>query len=270
MKEKKVNIKKRRNKPRFAVIYGIILFIATVTLMGHVLYHLWWSPRMETGVPILGYRMSDLSEIDESWLTETEEFGGNQEYVDYVELLWAKGPVIYFNVRVEEETSLRNARLAATEIVEHFIEISDEVALDYNLQVVVSYGDIAQRKEENQAAVTAHVHEYYWSLTEAILAHAEAYPSSANVDRAERNINAFANSILLSAGEDELDSMRARHAAIKVMTVDQEAESVAEHGFIPVYVADHSGDVRRVPPSEISEFPNWGVWNNQRSRIDWN
>ena len=265
MEEKKVNIKKRRKKPRFAVIYGIILLITTVALAGHVLYNLWWSPRAETGVPILGYRMDDIPEIDESWLRETEEFGGNQEHVEYVELFPTTGPVIYFNVRIEEGTSRRNARSAATDIVEYFIEISDEVALYYNLQVVVSYGDIAARRAENRAAVAAHVHEYNWSFTESTLEYAERYPSSANVSRAEININIrLTESILIAAGEEELERMRARLAAITVMTPEQESEMIEEQGFIPSY----SG-IRQVPPTDISDFPIWGVWNNRRSRINW-
>lgn len=270
MEERNRSIKKRKKPLKFTVIYGIILFIATVALAGHVLYHLWWVPRAGAGTPILGYRMDDIPELNESWLRETEAFGGQQQHVDYVELFWNTGPVVYFNVRVLEHTSLSDARLAAADIVAHFIEISHETALDYNLQVVVSYGDIVERRKENQAAVIAHVHEFRWRLAEALLAHAENYPSSDNVSRALNNIDVYENSIIIAAGEAELDDMRSRQAAISVMTAEQEAEWIETHGFVPVYVADHGGDIRNVPPSDISEFPNWGVWNRQHSSIDWN
>lgn len=265
MKEKKLNITKRIKKPSFALIYGMILFVATIVLVWSVLYNLWWIPKSSTGTPVLGYRTEDITELDEAWITATEEFGGNQTNVDEVEIFSTTGPVIYFDVRIIEGTSRENARVAATEIVEYFIEISDEVALDYNLQVAVSYGDIAELKKENQAAVTAHVHEYYWSLTEAILAFAEEVPSSDNVKRAYDNLIAYENSIILSAGEDELARMRSRQEAITVMTPEQEVSMVEEEGQIPRY-----NNSRQVPPTEISQFPNWGSWNGQSSTIDWN
>lgn len=265
MTKKNLNVTKRIRRPRIAFIYGIILCIATIVLAGAVIYTLWWTPRSATGAPILGYRMEGIAELEESWITQTEDFGGNHEHIDDVKITLTTGPVIYFDVRVIEGTSRRNAREAATVIVEHFIEISDEAALDYNLQVVISYGDIAAIIEENQAAVTAHVHEYYWLLTEAILAFAEQVPSSFNVTRAYENINAFENSIILAAGEDELARMRSRQEAITVLTSEEEAARVEAEGQIPRY----SNPVQ-VPPTEISQFPNWGTWNTRRSRIDWN
>jgi hypothetical protein len=265
MKEK-LDIRKRIGRPRFAHIYGIILLIATIGLAFHVLYNLWLTPRIGTGTPMLGYRMEGIPELNESWVTATVEFGGNQAHVDYVEIFPTTGPVIYFNVRVEEGTSLSKARSAATDIVEHFIEISNEVARDYSLQVVVSYGDIAAQKEENQAAVTAHVHEYNRSFAESTLEYAERYPSRANVSRAEININTrLTESIIIAGGEEELERMRTRFEAITVMTEEQEQALIDEQGHIPSY----SG-LRQVPPTDISDFPNWGVWNNRRSRINWN
>ena len=258
--------RKKIRKPRFAVIYGIIMFIATCVFVGWVLYDLWWLPRVETGIPILGYRMDDIPDIDEIWLSRAVEFGNNQDYTDYVDIFWNEGPVIYFNIRVLEETELDDARSVASDIVEYLIEISNQVVLYYNLQAVISYGDIAQRRTENQAAVAYHVHEYNWSLTEAILAHAEEYPSRGNVSRADQNLNTFASSIIISAGEEELERMQARHEEITAWTDEQEDEWVEEHGAIPVY---GDGDVRQVPPSEISEFPNWGTWSNQHERMIW-
>jgi len=265
MRERKLNITKRLRKPRFALIYAVILFVATIALTWIVLHNLWLSPRMATGVPILGYRMEGIPELDDSWLAATTEFGRTQTNVEDVKIFWTTGPVVYFEVRLNEGTSRRDGRAVATRIVEHFIDLSDEAALYYNLQVVISVGDIAVRRAENQEAVTAHVHEYNWSLAEAILAHAERYPSSANVNRARDNINVFANSITLAAGEAELASMRSRYEAITAWTAEEEAARVEEDGLIPGY----SG-FRQVPPSEISRFPNWGVWSNRRSRIRWN
>lgn len=266
MKEKKLNITKRVGKPRIAFIYGVILFIATIVLVGVVLYNLWWVPRIATGTPMLGYRMEDIPEIDESWITATEEFGENQKHVDEVEIHATTGPVIYFNVRVDEGTSLKKARAAAAEIVEHFRDISDEVVPHYNLQVVISQGDIAALRVENQAAVTAHSHEYLYDFAESTLDYAEQYPSSGNVQRAEVNINSrLTNSIRFAVGEEGLERMRERLAAIIVMTSAEEAALIEELGYMPSY-----SPIMQVPATEISQFPNWGVWNDRRSRIDWN
>ncbi|MCL2559167.1 MAG: hypothetical protein FWE07_01655 [Turicibacter sp.] len=271
----KRDLKKRRTKPRVAFLYGIGLFVATAVFAGVVLYQLWWQPRVATGNPIFGYRMEEMPELNEAWLSATEEFGGNQVHVDYVEVIWMSGPVIYFNIRVEEGISLSEAHSAAVPILEYFIETSNEAALDYSLQVVVSYGEIAYLdgdgnlaglRADNQREVAAHTHEYHRSFAESTLEYAERYPSRANMTRANDNINSlFTASILAAGGEEELESMRTRFAAITPMTDEEESAFIESQGYIPEY----SG-VWQVPPTNISDFPNWGVWNNRRSRIDWN
>ena len=253
------NTKQHKGKKwlKFRHVYGFLLFLLTLALAGHAFDLLVLTPRREVGI-ILGYRMENIQALEEAWMRETETFGGTLPHVDDVTIFWNTGPVVYVSVRVDPGTSLNDARYVAREVIEFFIEASHEVARQYDIQVVVSYGDVAEQRAANHTAVAQHVHDYHHQLVEAILAHAEQYPNEFNIHRASENLSAFAYSITVAVGESGLEEMRARLNGL--VAVD-----LAIGNEMPVYAGE-----RQVPPSNISEFPNWGTWSNERSSISWN
>ena len=254
---------KRKKWLKFRHIYALVLLGITVFLVWHVTNLLVITPvRMREAADLaLGDRMENIQELEESWKTATKEFGATLEEVEYVTIFWNTGPVVYVSVRLEPDIPRRYARRAARSVIEYFIEVSNEVVLQYDIQVVISRGDIEQQRIENNQAVVMHVHEYNHGLVERILAWAETYPSESNVQRAYDNINgAFTNSIEMVVGEEGLEAMRTRLAAIVIEPVGEDDDPM------PSYPAD----TRRIPPSEIARLPNWGTWCNERSRINWN
>jgi len=280
MMEKNKKQYKGKKWLKFRHIYGMIMLAVTVYFAWSVFDLLVITPGQQTGVVALGYRMENIQELEESWITGTENFGATLNSVDYVSIFWNTGPVVYVSVRVHPGTQLSVAQSAATEVVEYFIAVSNEVVLQYDIQVVVSYGDVEVLRAENHAAVVQHVHEYNHSLVEAILAHAEQYPSEYNVHRAYRNINAFPNSIRIAVGEDGLAGMRARLEMIDIVTevdgyedqgVENEGDEYnGENGEEGVVSMPRYPGERQIPRSHITDFPNWGTWCNVRSRISWN
>ena len=248
---------------KFRHIYALVLLAITALLVWHIVNLLILTPMRETGEVMHGSRMDNIQELEDSWRSETESFGATLDDVDYVTVFPPTGPVIYISVRVEPGTSRRYARRASRAVVEHFIEVSDEVALQYNIQIVVSYGDIVEMRAEHHAEVERHVHMYNYGLVEEILAHAELYPSETNVSRAETNITVFSNSIIAVGGDERLEEMRARVGALDGGV----AEALEEEDFEPM--PHFPADTREIPSSSISRFPIWGTWNNERARIVW-
>ena len=238
----------------------------------HVLNLLVLTPQRQTGQAPLGYRMEYIEHLEDFWLREVEDFGATLADVDYVDVVWTGGPVVYVSVRVFADTPLSYARHAAREVVEYFIETSGGVARQYNIQVVLSTGLIAERNEfgvvidgvlyENQAAVIRHVHEYNAGFAERTLAHAELYPSQANFDRAYGNINRVLNeSIVEVMGASGLAELRARLNAIEICQLTPEDE---DYVYLPRYLP-----TLQIEQSWIADFPNWGAWNNERNQIIW-
>ncbi|MCL1990381.1 MAG: hypothetical protein FWG67_05765 [Defluviitaleaceae bacterium] len=251
---------KGKKRLKFRHIYTLTMAVITVVFAWHVLDLLVITPIRATGL-VLGTRMDAIEPLETSWLLATEDFGATLGGVDEVSVFWNTGPVVYISVRVEPGSSRTDARNVTREIVDYFIEVSDDVALQYDIQVVASYGNITEQIAENHAAVLQHTHTYNHGFAEAVLSHAEQHPSQANFDRAYGNINSPSSrllpSIIAIAGEEGLDAMRARLSAIDLV----EEEDV----YIPEFPQVH-----QIPPSDIGRFPLWGTWDTDRSRIRWN
>ena len=262
--------KKQRKKLELTKFGMYKLFLASVVgvLLLHFIITLWWVPRRDAGSPVLGDRMEGIEQLEESWIQETEGFGNDHSNVYNFSIFWNSGPVVYFNVEVNEGVSLGDARSAAGDIVTYFIDLSDGVAEDYNLQVAISRAgdDLAELRDANHAAVREHALEHQHGFVEEILAHAEQYPTANNANRAYNHLRQFGNIIIEVAGEEELESMWERHGSIVELTAEQE-DQLAEDLGRPVPAA---GEDRRVPSTDFSTFPNFGVWDHDRGRINWN
>ena len=269
---------KGKRRLKFRHIYGLILFGLTVYFAWSVIDLLVLTPSRNTGIVALGARMENIDPLEDSWMNATENFGATLTDVDYVSLFWNTGPVVFVNVRFEPGISRSDARQIARDVVEYFIEVSNEVARQYDIQIVISYGDISYIDDEgnragilvdNQNAVVQHVHEYNFNFAEATLAWAENYPSNTNVTRASGNINSrFTNSIREIVGEEGLERMRARLAAIDVVIEpargEEEDDEDEDFERMPEYPRS-----AQIEQSNISDFPNWGTWCNDSSRIIW-
>lgn len=278
MEKNRATFKFKKLNLRFRHIYALIMIAVTSFFVWHVFDLLVLTPMRQAGQAPLGYRMSDIEYMEDFWMREVEEFGATLDNVDYVEIVWTGGPVIYIIVHVFGDSSPSYARRDGREIIEYFIEITDGVALQYNLQIVLFEGVIAERDErgvvvggvlyDNQVAVVRHVHEYNAGFAERTLAHAERYPSQANFDRAYGNINRVLNaSILEVVGESGLRELRDRLNAIEIFTInldDEEVDEDAEEVYMPWYPYS-----LQIEQSRISEFPNWGAWSNDHNRIIW-
>ena len=261
--EKNVKPFKWKKWIKFRHVYAIILLIITALLAWHVINLLVLTPMRETGETAHGSRMDNIEPLTEESVEATKEYAEALDDVEYIDITWQTGPVVYVNVRVEPGTTRRYARRASRSVVENFIETSDGVALQYDIQVVVSYGDIEEMRAEHHDAVRHHVHEYNHGLVERILEWAERYPSETNVSRADSNINIFAQSIVEIVEEEGLEAMRARVAALD----GGEPEPFEDEDFEPM--PSFAAETRQIPQSEISRFPIWGSWSNDRERIIW-
>lgn len=272
MEKNRTTIKVKKLGLKFRHIYALIMIAVTSFFAWHAFDLLVLTPARQTGRAPLGDRMAEIELLEDFWLRETEEFGATLADVDYVEVIWTGGPVVYVSVRVFADTPLSYARVAARDIVEYFVVASNNVAMQYDLQVVLSTGIIAERNElgvvidgvlyENQAAVIRHVHEYNARFAERTLAHAELYPSQANFDRAEGNINRVLNeSIVEVLGAAGLAELRNRLNAIVVSQLTPEDE---DYVYLPWYQPS-----LQIEQSQIADFPNWGTWNNDRNQIIW-
>jgi len=250
---------KLKKKSGFLRIYAWILAFVSVVVLAYVFVMLYFIPTRGAGEPILGYRLEGLEEIEQSWITETEAFGNGQAHVDEVDIFHT-GLVVYFNVRVENGTTLSQARSAAEAIGEFFIDVSDGVAEDYDLQFVVSYGDLTELREDNQEAMLEHVARHRMNMVEEILVFAEQYQTEENIIRARGNLDVFGSEF----PEDVRADFESRYENLSPMTEEQE-EALRERsdGNLPVANVEQN-----IPQSAIADFPNWGTW--VRNGVIWN
>jgi|GEM_PF-3483695 len=272
MEEKqKTNSKKKFDLTKLTKfqIYKLVLAGIVGILLLHFLITLWWVPRRDAGSPVLGDRMENIEQLENSWIRDTEAFGNDQSDVNEFSIFWNSGPVVYFNVEVNERVSRSDARSVATEIVAYFVDVSDGVAEDYNLQVVISRAgeDLRELRDENHAEVRAHTFAHQYALVEDILAHAEQYPTANNLNQVYRRLNEFRHVIIELSGEEGLAAMWERHGAVVELTAEQEDQLADQLGLsnVPSFREN-----RRISPTDMSRFPNFGVWNHNRGRIDWN
>jgi len=254
---------KMKKRLKFRHVYAIILMVITAYFAYHVIELLVFTPMRAQGTMILGSRMEEIEPLNEEWLRDTETFGANVNRVDYVSVFWNRGPVVYVNIRLEERTSTSNVREAANTVVGHFVGLAGSVIRPYSIQVVVSYGDIGELRDENQEALIQHVHEYNHEFVESLIRHAQTYPSPRNIDRARNNISDAAGnmyeSVVIVVGEEGRREMLER-----INAITPASDEDLEEGPMP----EHA--MRQIPRSEINRFPMWGTWNHRRDRIRWN
>ena len=264
-------------------IYVVFLVILSIAFAAHLVFNFYIEPRSLSGSPILGNRLEYLSNIPENVFTDTEAFGLTQTRVEAVTVSHI-GAIIYFNVRVEAGTGVEVARTAAEEISDFFLEQAGELAEGYNIQLVVSTGDIDELKAENRAEALDHVRRHQMNLVEELTIFAEQFPTTdatvgsnhGTIDRVLSNISllrrrqAYTEKVgeLYQVYETALADFEARVNALTPLT-NEEVEVLIEQNHGNILVRDIT-DIRDVPQSDITDFPSWGALNNTTGLIEWN
>ncbi|MEE1236670.1 MAG: hypothetical protein UHI85_01200 [Turicibacter sp.] len=246
---------KRVTKKR-AVLYGYIGVLAVVTvLFGYnVLKYFYLDPLKVAGQPVYGYRTEGLQTISQDAISKAEQAGEGQSGVESVTIT-VQGPVVYFDVRVGDGVNIDDARAAAQVSANELLTQAKEIINDYNLQLVVSTGDIKEEAETNREEELAYIKEHDLAIVEQIVANAEKYPTATNIQRANANID-----ILAKSYQEEAEAFRARINALKELTAEEEQNL----GTIPELVVDQS-----IKQSSLTTYPSWGVYDKTKETFEW-
>ena len=260
-KKKNIKIPKAVRPNKSLKIYTICLAVLTLLLGVHVLNNVYLQPRSTAGSPIYGSRLDLVDEISSDVLTATEQFGLNQGRVEEVDVTII-GKVVYFNVRVAAGTDILAARTQAEEIANFFLTQAGDDSIGYNLQLVVSTGDIEELKDENRAGVQEHVRLNAIRIIEEVSAYAELYPTHYNINRITENVTVYRQVI----GAELADEYIAYANTLTPLTAEEETLLVEENDGEPL-VLDLD---RKVPITNITQFPSWGAFDVTTGEFEWN
>lgn len=281
-KEEKKKKKISKRKVAFNSYVGLLV-IASIAFGAHLVYNFYIHPRSVAGSPIFGNRLDYLEEIPENIVPTVEAFGREQGRVEDVNITIIGG-IVYFDVRVEDGTGVEVARAVAEEIADVFVEEAGDKAKSFNLQLVVSSGDISELKADNRADALDHVRLNQIKIVETLTEFAEIFPTiDENVGRGNGTINRVLNNIALlrnraayteKVGElyemydAALAEFEARVNALTPLTAE-EIEILIEQEDTNVLSANIE-DIRDIPQSNINDFPSWGALNNETGSFEWN
>lgn len=252
----KATKKNRSLTKKQIVLYSYIGILAVVTvLFGYnVLNYFYLEPMKEAGKPMYGHRTENLQTISESVLSKAEQVGASKSGVSSVTVS-VEGPVVYFDVRVNDGVDIEDAQAAAEAAANALLADAGDIANDYNLQLVVANGDIEALGAANREEELAYVKEHDIAIVEEIIANAEKYPTAANIQRANANIK-----VIKKSYEEEAAAFQARIDALTELTAEQE-EALGE---IPTLVVD-----TQIKPTTISTFPSWGAYDRNSETYNW-
>ena len=265
--EAKKPSKKRNVTKKQVVLYSYIGVLAVVTvLFGYnVLKYFYLDPLKVAGQPIYGYRTENLQPITDSMISNAEQVGASQSGVKEIKVT-VQGPVVYFDVRVNDGVDVETARAAAEAAATEFLAQAGDVAKGYTVQLVVSSGDIKTLVETNREEELAYYKEHRLDIVERIVAQAEKYPTAKNIERAQDNINVMPKDYNEKTGQyearypEEKAAFQARIDALTPLTAEEEEEL----GEIPYLEVDQS-----IKPTNISPYPCWGAYDTTTETFEW-
>ncbi|MCU7193561.1 MAG: hypothetical protein ACLRLE_07965 [Turicibacter sp.] len=265
--EAKKPSKKRNVTKKQVVLYSYIGVLAVVTvLFGYnVLKYFYLDPLKVAGQPIYGYRTENLQPITDSMISNAEQVGASQSGVKEIKVT-VQGPVVYFDVRVNDGVDVEKARAAAEAAATEFLAQAGDVANGYTVQLVVSSGDIKTLVETNREEELAYYKEHRLDIVERIVAQAEKYPTAKNIERAQNNINVMPKDYNEKTGQyearypEEKAAFQARIDALTPLTAEEEEEL----GEIPYLEVDQS-----IKPTNISPYPCWGAYDTTTETFEW-
>ena len=260
-KTTKAKSKQQRSKKE-VWFYGLlgVLGVLTVLLAYDALDYFYLAPAKSAGKPLYGDRTENLVTIEDSMISSTRTYGLNQSGVAEVDIL-VNGPIIYIDVRVTPNTDLTMAQASAEKISDYLIDeinkVNKDAAKEYNFQLVVSSGNLIQLAEENRVAELEHIKENDIRIVEEVVAYAEEYPTAANIQRANKNIE-----VILKPYPEEVKKFQARVKQLVEYTAEEE-EALGE---IPTLTVD-----KNVPTSTITAdgYPSWATIDTETNKYIW-
>ena len=261
-KPKTTTAKTKKRSQKEVVLYSFIGVLGVISILFayNVVDYFYLTPMKIAGKPLYGNRTENIVEVADSVVNKAVSYGEDQSGVDEVNIT-VQGPVIYIDVRVSNSTALSTAQKAAEKISDYLIDeinqTSKDSATNYDFQLVVSSGDITKLAEENREAELEHIKENDMRIVDEVVTNAEKYPTAANIQRANANID-----LLAKTYKEEAEAFRQRIGALTELTAEQE-EALGE---IPTLVVD-----KNVPTSAITEngYPSWGTIDPDTGKYTW-
>lgn len=261
-KPKTTKAKPKKRSQKEVVFYSFIgvLGVLSILFAYNVVDYFYLTPIKLAGKPLYGNRTENIVEVADNAVSKAVSYGEGQSGVDEVNIT-VQGPVVYIDVRVSNSTALSTAQKTAEKISDYLMDemnqTSKNAAANYDFQLVVSSGDITKLAEENREAELEHIKENDMRIVDEVVTYAEEYPTAANIQRANANID-----LLAKTYKEEAEAFRSRINALKEYTAEEE-EALGE---IPTLVVD-----KNVPTSTITEngYPSWGTIDPDTGNYIW-
>lgn len=270
-------IKRATVRKRLFQLYVLALIIVTGAFGYHLLDEFVLQHQETAGIPEFGNRLEYIQEIPDSYKNNAANFAASLTGVTSA-TIDNRGAVIFIDVRVEEGVEVETARSQAETIAYNFLNEIGDLANGYNIQIVVSNGDPYALANQNREASIDHIANHFYFLAETTVAHAEEFPTQANVVRAQQNIqlfdtrfnsatNAHQNNFRQWAAASVAD-LQTRLDAIVMWTEEEEETQLEAHGGNFPNVLQ--GSERLVQQSNVNDFPSWGIINRENNQFQWN
>ncbi|MCL1950926.1 MAG: hypothetical protein FWF59_14495 [Turicibacter sp.] len=271
-------IRRAMFRKRLYQFYVLLLVVLTGAFAYHVFNYFVLQHNETAGIPEFGNRLEYLEEIPPSLFESSVAFGLG---LPGVESLTIENPhngvVVFFDLRVSDGTELGTAQATAQQIANHFREAAGDLLEGYNLQLVVSRGDIAALATQNREASIEAVYEHFYFLADTTVTHAEEFPTESNISRAQTNINNlnsrfnnqefFAEQAQPDAGA-RVGELQGRLDAIVPWTPEELEAALEQHNNrLPDVL---QGVERLVPRTNVNDFPSWGIINRETGEFQWN
>ena len=242
------------NKKKAINLYLATLGVITAGFGYVVVDYFYLDPLQQIGKPVYADRLIDLKPIDSDALELFKQEVSKQEEITNLEI-FPQGEIIYLNLMVDSGMPLEDAQSLATLTSETLIKQLGDSLEGYHLQMIVSSGDTHELLNLNRELELAYVKEHDIQVVEQVIAYTEEYPTSANIERSQANIN-----LLKKSYPEEAELFQVRLNKLTPYTAEQEAHL----GEIPVLVVDQI-----IPTSELADFPAWGVVDLEDGNIRW-
>lgn len=235
-------------------VFITFLVLVTLGFSYVVVDYFYLDPLRQAGKPVYGQRLSELMPLDSTLIQSIETMGRSQEGIADVQIS-VQGDIVYLQVNVDSTFSLEQAQQETESLAQTFIQEMGETLEGYTLQLVVSSGETDKLLEMNREAELAYIKAHDVAIVEQVVAHTEKYPTVANIERSQANIN-----LLKKSYPEEAEVFQTRLNALTPYTAEEE-EKV---GNIPTLVVNQI-----IQTSDIADYPTWGVWDVETSTVQW-
>lgn len=246
--------RKRRKKTNIRTIFIWSISLLTVFFCYLVIDYFCLDPLRQSGKPVYGERLTHLTPLDPKLLQSFETSNSTNEAFSNISIS-VRGPIIYLNVTVSNETTLDQAKKEAQQLSDQLMEQLGSALEGYTLQLVLSTDEYESMLETNREKELAHIKEHDLSVVEKVVAYTEKYPTQTNVDRSQANIDLLAKTYPVEAQQ-----FQERLDQLTPYTEEEEAAL----SVIPNLVVDQT-----IPTSQLTDYPLWGIGTPESPKIKW-